>query len=347
MDLSERKLKILQAIVSDFISSAEPVGSRALSKKEDLNISPATIRNEMADLEEMGYLKQPYTSAGRVPTDKAYRLYVNKLMQKYELPEDEKEMIERELTSDIIELDKTIKHASEILSHMTNLTSFAMTPKQDKNEIKQINFLPVDDDTVVLMITTKNEKIKNMAIKLNAKCSQRHLELLSRTMSYNYRGKTITDALTMDIVKNFESDVEILSNLSMNLMPGFIRTLEEMLNVELYMNGMTNIFNIPEYSNMERARVFLEMINDKQDFTELLVNRDDGVVITIGNENSSEVVPDSSLITATYHINGRLVGKLGVVGPTRMNYEKITSVIEYITQNLDNAFKLTEGNDND
>ena len=347
MDLTERKLKILQAIVSDFIDTAEPVGSRTLSKKEDLNISSATIRNEMADLEEMGYLKQPHTSAGRIPTDKAYRLYVNKLMHKQELPDEEKEFIGRELTSNITEFEKTIKHASELLSNITKLTSFAMTPRQDINKIKQINFLPVDEQTVVLMITTENEKIKNMTLKLSAPCPQRHLDILSKTMTYNYRGKTISDALTLDIVKNFESDVESLSKLSSTIMPSFLKTLEEMLDVELYLDGMANIFNIPEYNNLERAKVFLEMVNDKKDFTELLVNREDGVIITIGSENSSEVVPDSSLITATYHINGKLVGKLGVIGPTRMNYEKITSVIEYMSQNLDNAFKLTEGDEDD
>lgn len=347
MDLSERKLKILHSIVSDYIDSAEPVGSRTLSKRGDLEISPATIRNEMADLEDMGYLAQPHTSAGRIPTDKAYRLYVNKLMEKYELDDDEKERISSELSDNMVEFEKTIKHASELLSQMTNLTSFAMTPRQDTNRIKHINFLPVDENTVVLMITTENDRIKNMALKLNAKCKPEHLELLSKTMTYNYKGKTISDALTMDIVKSFEEDVESLGRLSSNIMPSFMRTLEEMLDVELYMDGMANIFNIPEYNNIERAKVFLEMINQKKSFTDVLVNRDDGFVITIGNENSEDIVPDSSLITATYHINGKLVGKLGVVGPTRMNYDKITSVIEYMTKNLDTAFQLTEGDEDD
>lgn len=347
MDLSERKLKILHSIVSDYIDSAEPVGSRTLSKRGDLEISPATIRNEMADLEEMGFLAQPHTSAGRIPTDKAYRLYVNKLMDKYELEDEEKERISTELTSNLVEFEKTIKHASELLSQMTSLTSFAMTPRQDTNVIKHINFLPVDENTVVLMITTENDRIKNMALKLNAQCKPEHLELLSKNMTYNYKGKTISDALTMDIVKSFEEDVESLSKLSSNIMPSFMRTLEEMLDVELYMDGMANIFNIPEYNNIERAKVFLEMINQKKNFTDVLVNRDDGFVITIGNENSEDIVPDSSLITATYHINGKLVGKLGVVGPTRMNYDKITSVIEYMTKNLDTAFQLTEGDEDD
>ena len=347
MELSERKLRILQAIVSDFIDSAEPVGSRTLSKKTDLNISPATIRNEMSDLEELGYLMQPHTSAGRIPTDKAYRLYVNRLMQRYELPDAEKAIISKELSSNIIELEKTMKHTSELLSRITRLTSFAMTPVQDNNEIRHIKFLPVDENTVVLMITTKNDHIKNMALKMDTPCSQEHLELLSKNMTFNYKGKTISDALTMDIVKTFESDVESLNRLSNSIMPSFMKTLEEMLDVELYMDGLSNIFNIPEYNNIERAKVFLEMINSKKNFTDLLVNRDDGVIITIGDENSEDIVPGSTLITATYHMNGRMVGKLGVVGPTRMNYDRITSVIEYMTDNLDNAFKLTEGDEND
>src|SRR4051794_28996364 len=130
MDLSERKLRILQAIVGDFIRSAEPIGSRTLSKKLNMNISPATIRNEMSDLEEMGFLTHPHTSAGRVPSDKAYRLYVNNLMQKYELPEEEKKAIAEKLTKNVTELERTIQHAASLLSELTNLTSFAITPNQ-------------------------------------------------------------------------------------------------------------------------------------------------------------------------------------------------------------------------
>ena len=139
MDLSERKLKILQAIVGDYIRSAEPVGSRTLSKKYDMGISAATIRNEMSDLEEMGLLTHPHTSAGRVPSDKAYRLYVNSLMQRYELPENEKKVIDDKISSGIAELDRTLQRASQILSELTNLTAFAMTPTQDDNQLKYIN----------------------------------------------------------------------------------------------------------------------------------------------------------------------------------------------------------------
>jgi heat-inducible transcriptional repressor len=340
MELTERKLRILQAIISDFIASAEPVGSRTLSKKYDMGISPATIRNEMSDLEELGYLTHPHTSAGRVPSDRAYRLYVDRLMEKTELKEDEKQIISEQLASNISELDNTIQRAANILSEITNLTSFAMTPKQESNILKYINILPADDETVVLMIVAESGKIKNKALKLRVHYTEESLTLLSKALTYNYRGRTISDILTMDIIRNFETDIEAMSRLAASIMPNFLDTLESMLDVNLYMDGLTNIFSIPEYNNLDKAKMFLEMINQKKSFTDVLVNRDDGVIITIGTENKENLMQDCSLITATYHINGKLVGKLGVIGPTRMNYDKVTSVVEFLTDNISSVFKI-------
>jgi heat-inducible transcriptional repressor len=340
MELTERKLRILQAIVADFIASAEPVGSRTLSKKYDMGVSPATIRNEMSDLEEQGYLTHPHTSAGRVPSDRAYRLYVDRLMDRIELSEAEKHVISDQLAGNIMELDKTIEHAVNILSEITNLTSFAITPKQEADRLKYINILPADELTVVLMIVAESGKVKNTALQLKAPYPEESLSLLSKAMTYNYRGKTISDILTMDIIRSFETDIEAMSRLAESIMPNFIKTLESMLDINLYLDGLTNIFSIPEYNNLERARMFLEMVNRRQDFKDVLVNRDEGVIITIGAENKEDLMQDCSLITATYHINGKLVGKLGVIGPTRMKYDKVTSVIEYITDNLSRSFTL-------
>lgn len=347
MDLSERKLRILQAIVGDFIRSAEPIGSRTLSKKLDMGISPATIRNEMSDLEEMGFLTHPHTSAGRVPSDKAYRLYVNNLMQKYELPDEEKQIIEEKLTKNVTELERTIQHAASLLSELTNLTSFAITPNQESNRMKYINFLPVDEATVVLMIVTESGKVSNTAIKMKVPYTEENLSILSKVMTYNYKGKTLSDILKLDIIRSFESDIEAMGRIVETIKPNFISTLENMLNVELFMDGLTNIFSIPEYNDIEKAKVFLEMINQKKHFTDVLLNRENGVIITIGNENQEDVMRDCSLITATYHINGILVGKLGVIGPTRMKYDEVTSIIEYITENINQTFKLTGGEDKD
>ncbi len=343
MELSERKLKILQAIISDYVKSAEPVGSRTLSKKYELGISPATIRNEMADLEEMGYLTHPHTSAGRVPSDKAYRLYVNALMEKKELSKEEKNIIAERLKSNISEFEKVIEHAASILSEITNLTSFAMTPHKNNDTLKFINLLPVDEKTVILMIVSESGKISNTALKVKVPYTEENLQFLAKTMTYNYKGKTVSEVLTNNIIESFETDITAMSGLAADVMPNFMRTLEDMLNVNLYMEGLTNIFDIPEYNNLDKAKSFIEMLSQKEDFTKKLIEREDGIIVTIGEENPEDVMQDCSLITATYHVDGKMVGKIGVIGPTRMRYGEVTSIIEYLTDNLNSVFKLESG----
>lgn len=347
MDLSERKLRILQAIISDFVTSAEPVGSRTLSKKYDLGVSPATIRNEMADLEEQGFLTHPHTSAGRIPSEKAYRLYVNEMMKTRELSPQEKETISQKLYENVTELDKTIEHAAHILSEITNLTSFAMTPEVSHDELKFIDLLPVDEDTVVLMIVSDSGRVSNTTLKMRVPYDEEALRLLSKNLTYNYRGKTLSEALTTNIIEDFETDIEAMSALARNVMPSFMKTLGDMLSVNLYMDGLTNIFSLPEYNDLDKAKSFMEMVNRREDLTRTLINRDKGVMITIGKENNEEILDDCSLITATYHVDGKLIGKLGVIGPTRMRYGEVTSVIEYLTDNISNTFRMMEGDDDD
>ncbi|MBQ1400722.1 MAG: heat-inducible transcription repressor HrcA [Firmicutes bacterium] len=347
MDLSERKLRILQAIISDFVTSAEPVGSRTLSKKYDLGVSPATIRNEMADLEEQGFLTHPHTSAGRIPSEKAYRLYVNEMMKTRELSQKEKDVISKKLYDNVTELDKTIEHAAHILSEITNLTSFALTPEVSRDTLKFIELLPVDEDTVVLMIVSDSGKVSNTTLKLRVPYDEESLRLLSKNLTYNYKGKSLSEALTLDIIEDFETDIEAMSALARNVMPSFMKTLGDMLNVNLYMDGLTNIFSLPEYNDLDKAKSFMEMVNRREDLTRTLINRDKGVMITIGTENAEEIMDDCSLITATYHVDGKLIGKLGVIGPTRMRYGEVTSVIEYLTDNISNTFRMMEGDDDD
>lgn len=343
MDLSERKLKILQAIISDYVKTAEPVGSRTISKRYDLGISPATIRNEMADLEEMGYLTHPHTSAGRVPSDMAYRLYVNALMEKKELSSEEKNVIAERLKSNVNEFEKTIEHAATVLSEITNLTSFALTPTKNKDALKFINLLPVDEKTIVMMIVSESGKISNKALHINVPYTEESLQLLAKTMTYNYKGKTISELLTDNIIENFRTDITAISGLEKDVMPNFMRTLEDMLNVNLYMEGLTNIFDIPEYNDLQKAKSFMEMLSQKEDFTKKLIEREDGIIVTIGEENADDIMNDCALITASYHVDGKMVGKIGVIGPTRMKYGEVTSIIEYLTDNLSNTFKLESG----
>ena len=338
MELDDRKLKILQAIVSDFISSAEPIGSRSLSKHAEIGASPATIRNEMSDLEEMGYLTQPHTSAGRIPSDKAYRLYVDELMKDSKLSKEEQQVIKKRLEQGSDELDKTLEHASEVLSEMTNLVSFAVTPKEE-NKIKYINFLPVDEESVVLMIVCENGKVSNTAIRVNCKYTEENLELMSKVATHNYAGKSANMILTQDILEEFERDLPSLAGMSQSVVPGFVKTLEKMLDVDLYVNGYNKVFSLPEFNDVEKVKGVFDIVSNKDQFSEVLVNRDNGLVVTIGDENSPDL-KDYSLITADYKVNGRMVGRLGVLGPKRMKYDEVTSVIKYITDNLGDTFEI-------
>lgn len=346
MDLTERKLKILQAVIADFTRTAEPVGSRTISKNYELG-SPATIRNEMSDLEEMGYLTHPHTSSGRVPSEKAYRLYVNEMMKKTELSDEQKRTITDRLYSNISELDMLVERAAHVLSEITNLTAFALTPGKEQDKLKYVNLLPVDDYTVVLMLVSDSGKVSNAAVRLRKPASEETLRVLAKNMTYNYSGKTLSEALKLDIIKTFQTDAEAMAMFENSIAPSFVRTLEEMLNVNLYMDGLTNIFSLPEYNDIEKAKSFFEIFNRKQEITQKIRGRDDGIMITIGGENEDESLADCSVISATYHVDGKLVGKLGVIGPTRMKYDEVTSVVEYLTDNITRAFRLIEGDDDD
>jgi len=345
MDLNERKLQILQAIIADFISTGEPVGSRSLSKSHDMGISPATIRNEMSDLEDMGYLTHPHTSAGRVPSDKAYRLYVDRLMDTSDLSGERKEAIKEKLSETRSELDSTIEHAAELLSEMTNLTSFAITPRVSENKLKYIQFLPVDERTVVLMLVSEKGKVLNKAIRLTEPYTEENLELMSKVMTHNYKGKTISSIMAADIIADFQNDMTSLRGLASDVMPSFMKTLEKMLDVDLYMNGYSNVFELPEYSgDVEKSKNFLQLLENKDHLKDLIINRDNGLVITIGDENSEDM-QDVALITADYKVNGKLVGKLGVIGPKRMKYGEISSVLKYISDNISETFEIKEPED--
>lgn len=344
MDLTERKLKILQAVIADFVRTAEPVGSRTISKNYELG-SPATIRNEMSDLEEMGYLTHPHTSSGRVPSEKAYRLYVNEMMKKRELTAEQKKAISDRLYANVSELDTLIERAAHVLSEITNLTAFALSPGKEQDKLKYVNLLPVDEHTVVIMLVSDSGRASNAAVRLKKPASEETLRVLAKNMTYNYSGKTLSEALKLDIIKTFRADAEAMAMFENSIAPSFIRTLEDMLNVNLYMDGMTNIFSLPEYNDIEKARSFFQMIDRKKEITQKIKGRDDGVMITIGGENQDEDLADCSVISATYHVDGKLVGKLGVIGPTRMKYDEVTSVVEYLTDNITKAFRLTEGDD--
>ena len=338
MTLGDRKLRVLQAIIRDFISTAEPVGSRTVAKKYDLGISSATIRNEMADLEEMGYLEQPHTSAGRVPSDKGYRLYVDQLMIINKLEQLQKEAIKNAFVQKIGEVEHFVSYASKILSQVTKLTSVVLSPQFKNSRLKHVQLVPIDAQKMLLVMVTESGTVKNAVLRSTQNFTMDELVQISKLLNYKLQGLTIGEIDNM-VIQGIKNEMQSFHSMIDYVMPVLISTLEDMEDVKIYLDGLTNILQLPEYHNIEKAREFMSMMEHKEVLADMLLNSNDEVNIIIGKENKYQEMKESSLITATYKLNGKVVGKIGVIGPTRMDYENIISVVDFVTKNLTNILK--------
>ena len=332
MELTERKLNILKAIVKDYIETAEAVGSRTISKKYNLGVSAATIRNEMADLEELGYLIQPHTSSGRVPSEKGYKLYVDSLMNGSELNDIEKHLIEETIHNNMNYMKDMIHETSKLISKLTNYTTIAVTKNvSNQSNIKHIQLVGLDTKTIVLVIVTDKGDIKNTNLMANMTIDQSKLNIISDNLTKKLSGKSIT-----------EIDEDFLNYIKYEISEGslFIDELVDALNFHIEENdtsmslsGTTNIFNYPEFSDVLRAKTFLNMLEEKENISNMLKSKGiqkENLNIIIGSDNECEVAKDCSIITATYNIDKDVVGKISLIGPTRMDYAKVYSILNYM-----------------
>lgn len=333
MNLGDRKRLILQAIIEDYINTAEPVGSRTISKKYLTSTSPATIRNEMADLEEMGYIEQPHTSAGRIPSDKGYRLYVDNMMEQQAINKSQNDMIKKEFTDTLGEIDRLIKHASKLLSQMTQYTSIITTPQVNKTSLKHIQLIKINPDTVLAIIITDAGIVKNSVLRLLGDLPNDALEKISRILNENLCGMCVEDIAGMslqDIPESYTGFREVVEQ----ILPELIQTLVYSDTVEVYHDGAANILNLPEFNDINKARTFLNTLEEKDLLFNILKDSQENINVSIGSENKHQQFQNCSLITATYKLNGKTIGSIGVIGPTRMEYSKVISVVDCMTNNL-------------
>ncbi len=335
MLLDERKKRILHAVVDDYINTAEPVGSRTIARKHELGLSSATIRNEMADLEDMGYLSQPHTSAGRVPSDKGYRFYVDELMNVRELTAEEAESIKVALENRINEIGELVRRASKIMSTITNYTSVAVTPQIRRVTIKTARVVPVDSEKALVIVVTSGNIIKNRIIKLPESISDNTLNRISNILEAHLVGKTLEKANLPAIVSTLERDYMPRVQLA-----PIIEALEYCFNQlnesELYLEGATNIFNFPEFRDVFKAREFLNVLDEKQTLRRILGSaaNKNGITVQIGEENELDAIKNCSLVTATYSFGDNVIGSIGVLGPTRMEYSKVVSYMNFIRKRI-------------
>ncbi|MDI6603936.1 MAG: heat-inducible transcriptional repressor HrcA [Thermoanaerobacteraceae bacterium] len=343
MPLDERKKKILEAIINEYILTVEPIGSRTIAKRYDLGISPATIRNEMADLEEMGYIEQPYTSAGRIPSDKGYRYYVNNIIENY-LSETYLKDIEL-FDQMLVEIDDIVKKFAKFLSDRTKHTIVVKMPKIDENKIKRVQIIPVDSKKIVLLIITESGIIKNYLINLSMEIDCNNMEFLNNLLNDKIAGKNERDMDNnlKNEIKSWSRNAEFLIDEITN---GIIKSLGQIEDIELYIEGSSNILNFPEYRDMIKAKNFFELLDNRDIMNTVLEPEQDILDVTIGSENKFDNMKDLSIIKATYLINEEIAGSLGIIGPTRMNYFKLLNEINVIAKELSyvlsNIYRDTE-----
>ena len=327
--LDDRKLKVLQAIINSYIASAEPIGSRTISKKYDLGVSPATIRNEMSDLEDLGYLNKPYTSAGRIPSDKAYRLYVDTLMQEIMsfVDFEKKEEVKKILLKEMGEIDQLIQNSAKILSKITNYTSLAIAPQFKQSTLKHIQLISIDECKVLVIIISESGAVRNTIFRTDNFISDEQLTAISNFLNGKLKGLTLEE-ISNEIDSTIFKEMYEFRSMIQDIVPVISQSLEDMAEIEVYANGVTN-------KNIDKAKSFLSFIEDKELLADaLLENTFDDIFITIGDENPCEEIKDCSLITATYKFGGKTVGKIGVIGPTRMDYYKVIKAVRVIAVNL-------------
>ncbi|MDR1060199.1 MAG: heat-inducible transcriptional repressor HrcA [Clostridiales bacterium] len=345
-----RKRRILQAIVNEYIDTAEPVGSRYIAKKHELGLSSATIRNEMADLEDMGYLAQPHASSGRVPSDKGYRLYVDDLMETRLLTLDEVRAVTEELDLKINELGALIKNASAAISRLTKYTAVTLTTKGGDSGVKAVETVSIDSAKVYVIVISESGTVKNSIASLPVRLDKDDLARLTALLQNRVCGhsrESLMGALQSAIREEFAGAGAAEAVMSA-LADAVIDCLRQMGSAEMFLEGTANILNFPEFRNIERAREFLEILEEKKSIANLLsgLAKDERVRVLIGGENQIDEIKECSIVSATYTAGNMVFGTIGVIGPKRMEYSKVVSTIEYINKVIASELgKLASGAD--
>lgn len=334
MQLDDRKFMILQAIIDDYIMTAMPVGSRTISRKSGVGYSPATIRNEMSDLEELGYLDQPHTSAGRVPSYKAYRLYVDHLMKTVKLSPDERERMHEHLVDKSKRVEGVIRSAANVLSDATKYTSVIVAPKLGTLRIKHVQLVPVAERTALMVIVTSAGIVKDAVIRVPEGLDADDLYSISRMLTQKLADKPL------EAVRQAFSEMLRNAEQSRRLLGEALSVIESRLEndgdaSDVIIGGSANLLEYPEYSDVNKARSFLAVLESK-DTVRKLVSRDGGMEVTIriGPENQVPALNDCSIVTASYRVGDHSNGTLGIIGPTRMNYNRVISVLDFMARAL-------------
>lgn len=335
---------IFQVIVEDFIRSAQPVGSRSLAKKDTISYSSATIRNEMSDLEEMGFIEKTHTSSGRVPSEKGYRYYVDNLLSPPILQTNDVTKLKSVFADRIYELEKIVQKSAKILSELTNYTSIVLGPAVRENKLKKIQIVPLNKETAIAIIVTDTGHVENRMFHLPESMDASEIEKLVNILNERLVGVPI-----VDLNEKIYKEVAFLLRKHINQYDSFFSTIAETFKLpahnKLFFGGKTNMLSQPEFHDIDKIRSLMNMIEQEEGLLDLIQKIPVGIDVKIGRENNNTAMEHCSLITATYSVGAEKLGSIAILGPTRMEYSRVISLLKIISSDLSTVLtKLYQNN---
>ena len=341
MELSDRKKKILRAIVDLYIRTAEPVASKTIAQMPDMDFSSATIRNEMADLTSLGYLEQPHTSAGRVPSAAGYRLYVDELMQNYRLSVDETKSINQAMELKLQELDKVMSQVGKMVSKITNLPAYAIAARSGGLTVRRFDLILADKNSFILVVMLSDNSVKNKLIRLPVDVGDAELKLLAAALNAGVTDLT-ADRFTPELLARVQRSADGAAGLVpviMDFVTGLLQDQQE----EVFMTGQAKLLGHPEYHDLEKAQKVLSTLDEGViSGLPAALSSDSRTQILVGPENVSRELRDTSVVMTKFDIGDGMQGMIGVVGPTRMDYAQITARLSYFAENLGRMFQKNQ-----
>ena len=340
MELNERKEKILDAIIRNYLETGEPVGSRTISKNSDLNLSSATIRNEMSDLEEDGFIVQPHTSSGRIPTDKGYRFYVDHMLK--QIDEREKKVSEREelIIEKMDKVDAMMENMAKVLANNTNYATMVTTPKSLGNKIKFVQLSLLEDKQLLLTVVSDKNRVINKILDVEEDVNQEMIVRLNVALNTALAGLTLEE-INLGVITALTKQAGKMEHLVNEVMQAITEAIATEEQMKIYTSGATNIFKYPELSDKERASKLLTTLEEKSQLTELVKDGDDntGIQVYIGSETPIQEMKDCSVVTATYELEDGFKGTIGIIGPKRMDYERVVETLRDVKEQIKDSFE--------
>ncbi|HBQ63865.1 MAG TPA: heat-inducible transcription repressor HrcA [Clostridiales bacterium] len=348
--MNERKLNILRAVINDYIMTAEPIGSRTIARKHELGLSSATIRNEMADLEEMGYLAQPHTSAGRIPSVKGYRLYVDHLIRLTELTLEEVISIRNAISEQAFELNRLMRHVTSILSEATGYISIATIPKMNQNKIKAVQVLPVEPGKLLVVSVAEGGIVRNRLVRISVTPDPNFVQKVSRVLNSKISGLNMNE-INLEVIRGIKEDIQVPDSMLMPILDAVYDCIGSIDSNEAYVDGTVNLLGYPEFHDPVRVRELFRLLDEENNIQQLL-NRDEtnstNVTISIGTENRLEQARDSTVVSTSCPMGDSMMSSIGIIGPTRMDYSRVISIMKLDRRLFKNEFeKLYNGNNSE